>query len=65
MAIRSFNVSVSRQRLGDPLKLGRRFYKVGGEGAPEGMALITLRDFEQFYLKLDLQLVPLYFDEGI
>ena len=59
MGFQRVEVSVVRQRLGDPLELDRRFFAVTGSGLP-AMTLIVQEALQHCYLKLDRQLIALY-----
>jgi hypothetical protein len=60
IAVRSVDVEVVRQRLGDPKQLGRRVYEVRGEGLAGGLVLIMSPRMHRTYLKLESQIVPLF-----
>jgi hypothetical protein len=65
MAQQSLDVRITRQRLGDPAGLGRRFYSVHGEGLAENVALVVQGHLDRVYLKHESTLVPLYIDDGV
>jgi hypothetical protein len=69
IAVRGIDVELQLAQLVDPTQAGRRLFEVSGEGVPKGMALIVQGDFregelERCYLKLGMELVPLYLELG-
>lgn len=67
IAVRGIDVELQLAQLADPTPAGRRLFEVSGEGVPKGLALIVQGDLregelERCYLKLGLELVPLYLD---
>lgn len=67
IAVRGIDVELQLAQIVDPTPAGRRLFEVSGEGVPKGMALIVQGDLregelERCYLKLGMELVPLYLD---
>jgi hypothetical protein len=65
MAVRAVDVNVTRQRLGDPKHLQRKFFSVRSDELPQVLTLVVQDRLERCYLKLDRQVVPLYVDDGV
>lgn len=60
IAIRHFDVDVSRLRLADPLGLGRQIFQVTGRTVPAPIRLVADAHFQRFYLVTDRELIPLF-----
>jgi len=60
IAIRHFEVDVSRLRLADPLGLGRQIFALRGRDLPVPIRLVADARFERFYLVTDRELIPLF-----